>query len=230
MSDSTNLVYIIAQVQPTEIYNLGAQSHVKVSFEMAEYTGDVDGLGTLRLLDAIRTCGLEKHIRFYQASTSELYGKVVETPQSETTPFYPRSPYGCAKLYAFWITVNYREAYGMYACNGILFNHESPRRGRTFVTRKISRAAADISLGKQSCLYLGNLDAQRDWGHGESFCSKIQQEEQSLILIAARDYVEGMWRMLQQPSPEDFVLATGETHRVREFVEKSFHELGIEIT
>jgi GDPmannose 4,6-dehydratase len=173
LSDSTNLVYIIAQVQPTEIYNLGAQSHVKVSFEMAEYTGDVDGLGTLRLLDAIRTCGLEKHIRFYQASTSELYGKVVETPQSETTPFYPRSPYGCAKLYAFWITVNYREAYGMYACNGILFNHESPRRGRTFVTRKISRAAADISLGKQSCLYLGNLDAQRDWGHGESFCSEI---------------------------------------------------------
>lgn len=173
LSDSTNLVYIIAQVQPTEIYNLGAQSHVKVSFEMAEYTGDVDGLGTLRLLDAIRTCGLEKHIRFYQASTSELYGKVVETPQNETTPFYPRSPYGCAKLYAFWITVNYREAYGMYACNGILFNHESPRRGRTFVTRKISRAAADISLGKQSCLYLGNLDAQRDWGHGESFCSEI---------------------------------------------------------
>ena len=169
LSDSTNLVYIIAQVQPTEIYNLGAQSHVKVSFEMAEYTGDVDGLGTLRLLDAIRTCGLEKHVRFYQASTSELYGKVVETPQSETTPFYPRSPYGCAKMYAFWITVNYREAYGMYACNGILFNHESPRRGRTFVTRKISRAAAEISLGKQSCLYLGNLDAQRDWGHGESF-------------------------------------------------------------
>jgi GDPmannose 4,6-dehydratase len=166
LSDSTNLVYIIAQIQPTEIYNLAAQSHVKVSFEMAEYTGDVDGLGTLRLLDAIRTCGLEKHVRFYQASTSELYGKVVETPQSETTPFYPRSPYGVAKLYGFWITVNYREAYGMYACNGILFNHESPRRGRTFVTRKISRAAADISLGKQSCLYLGNLDAQRDWGHG----------------------------------------------------------------
>jgi GDPmannose 4,6-dehydratase len=166
LSDSTNLVYIIAQVQPTEIYNLGAQSHVKVSFEMAEYTGDVDALGTLRLLDAIRTCGLEKHVRFYQASTSELYGKVVETPQSESTPFYPRSPYGVAKLYAFWITVNYREAYGMYACNGILFNHESPRRGRTFVTRKISRAAADIFLGKQSCLYLGNLDAQRDWGHG----------------------------------------------------------------
>lgn len=168
LSDSTNLVYIIAQVQPTEVYNLGAQSHVKVSFEMAEYTGDVDGLGTLRLLDAIRTCGLEKHVKFYQASTSELYGKVVETPQSETTPFYPRSPYGCAKLYAYWIVVNYREAYGMYACNGILFNHESPRRGRTFVTRKITRAAAEISLGKQSCLYLGNIDAQRDWGHGAS--------------------------------------------------------------
>ena len=167
LSDSTNLVHIIAKVKPTEVYNLGAQSHVKVSFEMAEYTGDVDGLGTLRLLDAIRTCGLEKHVRFYQASTSELYGKVVETPQTETTPFYPRSPYGAAKLYAYWITVNYREAYGMFACNGILFNHESPRRGRTFVTRKISRAAADIHLGKQSCLYLGNLDARRDWGHGE---------------------------------------------------------------
>ncbi|KAJ8474236.1 hypothetical protein ONZ51_g7340 [Trametes cubensis] len=210
LGDSTNLVYIIAQVQPTEVYNLGAQSHVKVSFEMAEYTGDVDGLGTLRLLDAIRTCGLEKHVRFYQASTSELYGKVVETPQSETTPFYPRSPYGVAKLYGFWITVNYREAYGMYACNGILFNHESPRRGRTFVTRKISRAAADIHLGKQSCLYLGNLDAKRDWGH-------------------ARDYVEGMWLMLQQEQPEDFVLATGETHPVREFVEKSFAVLGTTI-
>lgn len=210
LSDSTNLVYIIAQVQPTEVYNLGAQSHVKVSFEMAEYTGDVDGLGTLRLLDAIRTCGLTNHVRFYQASTSELYGKVVETPQSETTPFYPRSPYGVAKLYGYWIVVNYREAYGMYACNGILFNHESPRRGRTFVTRKISRAAAEISLGKQSCLYLGNLDAQRDWGH-------------------ARDYVEGMWRMLQQPAPEDFVLATGEMHPVREFVEKSFAVLGMEI-
>jgi GDPmannose 4,6-dehydratase len=167
LSDSTNLVHIIAHVQPTEIYNLGAQSHVKVSFEMAEYTGDVDGLGTLRLLDAVRTCGLEKHVKFYQASTSELYGKVVETPQSETTPFYPRSPYGCAKLYAYWIVVNYREAYGMFACNGILFNHESPRRGRTFVTRKITRAAADISLGKQACLYLGNIDAQRDWGHGK---------------------------------------------------------------
>lgn len=210
LSDSTNLVYIIAQVQPTEVYNLGAQSHVKVSFDMAEYTGDVDALGTLRLLDAIRTCGLEKHVRFYQASTSELYGKVVETPQSETTPFYPRSPYGVAKLYSYWITVNYREAYGMFSCNGILFNHESPRRGRTFVTRKISRAVADISLGKQQCLYLGNLDAKRDWGH-------------------ARDYVEGMWLILQQPTPEDFVLATGETHPVREFVEKSFAKLGVQI-
>ncbi|KIY68117.1 GDP-mannose 4,6-dehydratase [Cylindrobasidium torrendii FP15055 ss-10] len=210
LSDSTNLVYIIAQVQPSEVYNLGAQSHVKVSFEMAEYTGDVDGLGTLRLLDAIRTCGLEKHVRFYQASTSELYGKVVETPQSETTPFYPRSPYGCAKLYAYWIVTNYREAYGMYACNGILFNHESPRRGRTFVTRKITRAVADISLGKQSCLYLGNIDAKRDWGH-------------------ARDYVEGMWLMLQQPEAEDFVLATGETHPVREFVEKAFRTVQVDL-
>ncbi|KAG1796764.1 uncharacterized protein HD556DRAFT_1359652 [Suillus plorans] len=210
LSDSTNLVYILAQVLPTEIYNLGAQSHVKVSFEMSEYTADVDGLGTLRLLDAIRTVGLENHTRFYQASTSELYGKVVETPQSETTPFYPRSPYGVAKLYAYWITVNYREAYGMYACNGILFNHESPRRGRTFVTRKISRAVADISVGKQHCLYLGNIDAQRDWGH-------------------AKDYVEGMWRMLQQPTPDDFVLATGETHPVREFIEKAFAVVGVTI-
>ncbi|KAH6903131.1 GDP-mannose 4,6-dehydratase [Coprinopsis sp. MPI-PUGE-AT-0042] len=210
LGDSTNLVHIIASVQPTEVYNLGAQSHVKVSFEMAEYTGDIDGLGTLRLLDAIRTCGLEKHVRFYQASTSELYGKVVETPQSETTPFYPRSPYGCAKLYAYWICVNYRESYGMYACNGILFNHESPRRGRTFVTRKITRAVADIKLGKQNCLYLGNLDALRDWGH-------------------ARDYIEGMWLILQQQNPEDFVLATGETHSVREFVEKSLAIVGISI-
>ncbi|EIM87488.1 GDP-mannose 4,6-dehydratase [Stereum hirsutum FP-91666 SS1] len=207
LSDSTNLVYVLAQVQPSEIYNLGAQSHVKVSFEMAEYTADVDALGTLRLLDAIRTCGLEKHVRFYQASTSELYGLVQQVPQDENTPFYPRSPYGVAKLYAFWICKNYREAYGMYACNGILFNHESPRRGRTFVTRKITRAVADISLGKQACLYLGNMDAQRDWGH-------------------ARDYVEGMWRMLQQPGPQDFVLATGETHPVREFVEKSFAIVG----
>jgi len=210
LSDSTNLVYIIAQVQPTEVYNLGAQSHVKVSFEMAEYTGDVDGLGTLRLLDAIRTCGLQHHIRFYQASTSELYGKVVETPQSETTPFYPRSPYGVAKLYAYWITVNYREAYNMYACNGILFNHESPRRGRTFVTRKISRAVADIKLGKQHCLYLGNIDAKRDWGR-------------------ARDYIEGMWQILQQDKPEDFVLATGEMHSVREFVEKAFAVVDVSI-
>jgi len=210
LSDSTNLVYIIAQVQPTEVYNLGAQSHVKVSFEMAEYTADVDGLGTLRLLDAIRTCGLEQHIRFYQASTSELYGKVVETPQSETTPFYPRSPYGVAKLYAYWITVNYREAYGMFATNGILFNHESPRRGRTFVTRKITRAVADIKCNKQECLFLGNIDSLRDWGH-------------------ARDYIEGMWLILQQDTPEDFVLATGEMHTVREFVEKSFAVAGIQI-
>ena len=207
---------------------------------MAEYTGDVDGLGTLRLLDAIRTCGLEKHVRFYQASTSELYGKVVETPQSETTPFYPRSPYGVAKLYSFWITVNYREAYGMYACNGILFNHESPRRGRTFVTRKITRAVADISLGKQSCLYLGNLDAKRDWGHGEHFFFFffvffaffffwLWVVEVGLRLGLAKDYVEGMWMMLQQPQPEDFVLATGETHPVREFVEKSFKVIGTSI-
>ncbi|KAH8834157.1 GDP-mannose 4,6-dehydratase [Flagelloscypha sp. PMI_526] len=208
LTDSTNLVYILAQVQPTEVYNLGAQSHVKVSFEMAEYTGNVDGLGTLRLLDAIRTCGLEKHVRFYQASTSELYGKVVETPQTEKTPFYPRSPYGVAKLFAYWTVVNYREAYGIYACNGILFNHESPRRGRTFVTRKITRAVADICTGKQRCLFLGNLDSERDWGH-------------------AKDYVEGMWLMLQQPQPEDFVLATGEKHSVREFVETAFSKLGV---
>ena len=174
LTDSTNLVYIISSVRPTEVYNLGAQSHVKVSFEMAEYTGDVDALGTLRLLDAIRTCGFEKVVRFYQASTSELYGKVVETPQSEKTPFYPRSPYGVAKMYGYWITVNYREAYGMYAFDGILFNHEGPRRGRTFVTRKISRAAADIHLGKQKCLYLGNLDAKRDWGHGESWAKRAR--------------------------------------------------------
>ncbi|KXN70574.1 GDP-mannose 4,6-dehydratase [Conidiobolus coronatus NRRL 28638] len=210
LTDSTCLVHIISQVKPTEIYNLGAQSHVKVSFDMAEYTGEVDGLGTLRLLDAIRTCGLTKYIKFYQASTSELYGKVVETPQSETTPFYPRSPYGVAKLYAYWIVVNYREAYGMYACNGILFNHESPRRGHTFVTRKITRAVASIALDKQECVYLGNLDAKRDWGH-------------------ARDYVEGMWKMLQQEEPEDFVLATNETHTVREFTEKSFKVVGIDI-
>ncbi|CAG8692989.1 3414_t:CDS:2 [Funneliformis caledonium] len=200
LTDSTNLVHIVSQVLPTEIYNLGAQSHVKVSFDMAEYTGDVDGLGTLRLMDAIRTVGLTKH-----ASTSELYGKVVETPQSETTPFYPRSPYGVAKLYAYWIVVNYREAYNMFACNGVLFNHESPRRGRTFVTRKISRAVAEISLGKQECLWLGNVDAKRDWGH-------------------ARDY--GMWLMLQKDTPDDFVLATGETHTVREYCEKAFAVIG----
>ncbi|RSH82206.1 hypothetical protein EHS25_006139 [Saitozyma podzolica] len=210
LTDGTNLAHIIANVQPTEMYNLGAQSHVKVSFEMSEYTGDVDGLGTLRILDAIRTAGLENHVRFYQASTSELYGKVLETPQSETTPFYPRSPYGVAKLYAFWITVNYREAYGMYACNGILFNHESPRRGRTFVTRKISRAVAEIATGATECLYLGNLDAKRDWGH-------------------ARDYIEGMWLMLQQEQADDFVLATGETHPVREFVERAFQVVGMTI-
>jgi GDPmannose 4,6-dehydratase len=210
LTDSTCLVHIISLVQPTEVYNLGAQSHVKVSFDMAEYTGQVDALGTLRLLDAIRTCGLTKHVKFYQASTSELYGKVQETPQRETTPFYPRSPYGVAKMYAYWIVINYREAYGMYACNGILFNHESPRRGRTFVTRKITRAVASISLGKEDCLYLGNIDAKRDWGH-------------------ARDYVEGMWLMLQQQSPDDFVLSTNETHTVREFVEKSFKCVGVNI-
>lgn len=224
-------MYIISSVRPTEVYNLGAQSHVKVSFEMAEYTGDVDALGTLRLLDAIRTCGFEKVVRFYQASTSELYGKVVETPQSEKTPFYPRSPYGVAKMYGYWITVNYREAYGMYACNGILFNHESPRRGRTFVTRKISRAAADIHLGKQKCLYLGNLDAKRDWGHGERSRltrAKVGASDADAVRIA-RDYVEGMWLMLQQEKPEDFVLATGETHPVREYVEKAFMHLGYDV-
>ncbi|CAO3569120.1 unnamed protein product [Mortierella alpina] len=210
LTDSTCLVHIISKVLPTEIYNLGAQSHVKVSFDMSEYTADVDAVGTLRLLDAIRTCGLAHLVRFYQASTSELYGKVAEIPQSETTPFYPRSPYGVAKMYAYWITINYREAYNMYACNGILFNHESPRRGRTFVTRKITCAVAAIHLGKQECLYLGNLDAKRDWGH-------------------ARDYVEGMWRMLQQETADDFVLATGEMHTVREFVEKSFKATGSSI-
>lgn len=210
LTDSSALVHLINKIQPTEVYNLGAQSHVKVSFELAEYTGEVDALGTLRLLEAIRTCGLEKTVRFYQASTSELYGKVVETPQKETTPFYPRSPYGVAKMYSYWIVVNYREAYGMYACNGILFNHESPRRGRTFVTRKISHAVAEIQQGQSSCLYLGNLDAKRDWGH-------------------ARDYIEGMWMMLQQEEPQDFVLATNETHSVREFVEKAFACVGTQI-
>lgn len=210
LTDSSALVHIINKVRPTEVYNLGAQSHVKVSFELAEYTGEVDALGTLRLLEAIRTCGLDKSVRFYQASTSELYGKVVETPQKETTPFYPRSPYGVAKLYSYWIVINYREAYGMYACNGILFNHESPRRGRTFVTRKISRAVAEIHLGRSNCIYLGNLDAKRDWGH-------------------ARDYIEGMWLMLQQDHPEDFVLSTNETHSVREYVERAFDCVGIKI-
>ncbi|WVF71873.1 GDP-mannose 4,6-dehydratase [Kwoniella sp. CBS 6097] len=208
LTDSANLVGVIAKTQPSEVYNLAAQSHVKVSFEMAEYTGDVDGIGTLRLLEAIRTCGLEKLTKFYQASTSELYGKVKTTPQNEDTPFHPRSPYGVAKLYAYWMTVNYREAYGMFASNGILFNHESPRRGRTFVSRKITRAVAEIYLGKQDCMWMGNLDAKRDWGH-------------------ARDYVEGMWRMLQHDKADDFVLATGETHTVRSLIQLSFSLLSI---
>lgn len=210
MTDSTNLIRIIQQVQPDEIYNLAAQSHVQVSFETPEYTANADALGPLRLLEAIRILGLEKKTRFYQASTSELYGLVQETPQKETTPFYPRSPYAAAKLYGYWITVNYREAYGMYACNGILFNHESPLRGETFVTRKITRAVARIKLGLQNKLYLGNLNAKRDWGY-------------------ARDYVEAMWLMLQQEQPEDFVIATGETHEVRTFVELAFAEIGIGI-
>ncbi|WVQ69756.1 GDP-mannose 4,6-dehydratase [Kwoniella botswanensis] len=208
LTDSANLVSLIAKTQPSEVYNLAAQSHVKVSFEMAEYTGDVDGLGTLRLLEAIRTCGLEKLTKFYQASTSELYGKVKSTPQNEDTPFHPRSPYGVAKLYAYWMTVNYREAYGMFASNGILFNHESPRRGRTFVSRKITRAVAEIYLGKQDCMWMGNLDAKRDWGH-------------------AKDYVEGMWRMLQHDKADDFVLATGQTHTVRHLISLSFSILSI---
>lgn len=210
LCDATNLITIISSVKPDEIYNLGAMSHVKVSFDMPEYTADADGLGVLRMLDAIRASGMEKKVRFYQASTSELYGKVQEIPQSETTPFYPRSPYAVAKQYAFWILVNYREAYGMHLTNGILFNHESPRRGRTFVTRKITAAVASIKEGKQDCLFLGNLDAKRDWGH-------------------ARDYVEGMWRMLQQDEPDDYVLATGETHTVREFVERAFAVVNITI-
>lgn len=211
MTDSSSLVRIIQQVQPDEIYNLAAQSHVAVSFEEPEYTANSDALGALRILEAIRILGLEKTTRFYQASTSELYGLVQETPQKETTPFYPRSPYAVAKLYAYWITVNYREAYGVYACNGILFNHESPVRGETFVTRKITRALARIKLGLQDCLYLGNLAARRDWGH-------------------ARDYVEVQWLMLQQEQPEDFVIATGEQHSVREFVDTAARELGIQIT
>jgi GDPmannose 4,6-dehydratase len=210
MTDSTNLIRIIQQVQPVEIYNLAAQSHVQVSFETPEYTANADAIGTLRLLEAMRILGLEKSCRFYQASTSELYGLVQETPQRESTPFYPRSPYAAAKLYAYWITVNYREAYGMHASNGILFNHESPMRGETFVTRKITRAAAAIKLGRQDRLFLGNLDAKRDWGH-------------------ARDYVRGMWLMMQQEEPDDYVLATGTTTSVREFVSWAFHEVGITI-
>jgi len=210
LCDATNLITIIANVKPTEIYNLGAMSHVKVSFDMPEYTADCDGVGVLRMLDAIRAAGLQDSVRFYQASTSELYGKVQEVPQSETTPFYPRSPYAVAKQYAFWILVNYREAYGMHVSNGILFNHESPRRGQTFVTRKITTSVARIFEKKDKCLFLGNIDAKRDWGH-------------------ARDYVEGMWRMLQQEEPDDYVLATGETHTVREFVEKAFKVVNMDI-
>jgi len=208
LTDSSNLTRILAQVQPDEVYNLGAQSHVAVSFESPEYTADVDAIGALRLLEAIRFLGLEKKTRYYQASTSELYGLVQETPQKETTPFHPRSPYGVAKLYAYWITVNYREAYGLYACNGILFNHESPRRGETFVTRKITRGLAHIAQGLERCLYLGNLDALRDWGH-------------------AKDYVRMQWLMLQQSQPEDFVIATGVQHSVRDFVRWSAAELGL---
>jgi GDPmannose 4,6-dehydratase len=208
--DGNCLVKIINETRPTEIYNLGAQSHVKVSFDLAEYTAEVDGVGTLRLLDAIRTCGLGNSVRFYQASTSELYGKVQEVPQKETTPFYPRSPYGVAKLFAFWSVINYREAYNMYACNGILFNHESPRRGETFVTRKITRSVSKIHLNQLEFFELGNLDSMRDWGH-------------------AKDYVEGMWLMLQQDKPDDFILATGEMHSVRKFVIAAFRHIGMEI-
>lgn len=210
LTDSTNLIRLVQEIEPDEIYNLAAQSHVQVSFDTPEYTANADAIGTLRLLEAMRICGLGEKTRFYQASTSELYGKVQEIPQKETTPFYPRSPYGVAKLYAFWITKNYREAYGYYACNGILFNHESPIRGETFVTRKITRAAAKISLGLEKKLYLGNLDAQRDWGH-------------------AKDYVEGMWRMLQADVAEDYVLATGVMHSVRDFCDLAFGELGIQL-
>lgn len=210
LTDSTNLIRIVQETKPDEIYNLAAQSHVQVSFETPEYTANADGIGTLRLLEAIRILGMENSCRFYQASTSELYGLVQEVPQRETTPFYPRSPYAAAKLYAYWIVVNYREAYGMHASNGILFNHESPIRGETFVTRKITRAAAAIAEGLQDKLYLGNLDAQRDWGH-------------------AREYVEGMWRMLQQDTPDDYVLATGETTRVRTFVQWAFADAGIDL-
>jgi GDPmannose 4,6-dehydratase len=207
MTDATNLIRIIQETQPDEIYNLAAQSHVLVSFETPEYTANADALGTLRLLEAIRILGMEKRVRFYQASTSELFGVAREVPQRETTPFYPRSPYGAAKIYAYWITVNYREAYGIHASNGILFNHEGPTRGETFVTRKITRAVAAIELGLQDKLYLGNLEARRDWGH-------------------ARDFVEGMWLIVQQPEPDDYVLATGESHSIREFVEKAFARVG----
>jgi GDPmannose 4,6-dehydratase len=211
MTDATNLIRLIQEAQPSEIYNLAAQSHVQVSFDTPEYTANADGLGTLRLLEAIRILKLGKTTRFYQASTSELYGQAQEVPQRETTPFYPRSPYAAAKLYAYWITVNYREAYGMHASNGILFNHEGPTRGETFVTRKISRAVAAIHLGLQDCLYIGNLEAKRDWGH-------------------ARDYVEGMWRILQQDQPDDYVLATGEAHSVREFVQLAFSNVGVTLS
>lgn len=211
LSDSTNLIRIVQQTQPDEIYNLGAQSHVAVSFESPEYTADVDALGTLRLLEAIRILGLEKKTRFYQASTSELYGLVQEIPQKETTPFYPRSPYAAAKLYAYWITVNYRESYGMYACNGILFNHESPRRGETFVTRKVTRGLSNIAQGLENCLYMGNMDSLRDWGH-------------------AHDYVRMQWLMLQQEQPEDFVIATGKQVSVREFISRSATQLGITLS
>jgi GDPmannose 4,6-dehydratase len=210
LTDGTNLIRIVQVTRPDEIYNLAAQSHVQVSFETPEYTANADGLGTLRLLEAIRILGMERRVRFYQASTSELYGLVREVPQRETTPFYPRSPYAAAKLYAYWITVNYREAYGMHASNGILFNHEGPTRGETFVSRKITRAVAAIKLGRQQKLFLGNLDARRDWAH-------------------ARDYVEGMWRIMQQPEPDDYVLATGEAHSVQEFVGKAFGQIGTKI-
>ncbi len=210
LTDTSNLTRLLAEIRPDEVYNLGAQSHVAVSFEAPEYTADVDGIGTLRLLEAIRFLGMEKTCRFYQASTSELYGLVQEVPQSETTPFHPRSPYGVAKLYSYWITVNYREAYGMYACNGILFNHESPRRGETFVTRKITRGLANIAQGLEDCLYMGNIDALRDWGH-------------------AKDYVRMQWMMLQQDAPDDFVIATGKQYSVREFIQWSVAELGIEL-
>jgi GDPmannose 4,6-dehydratase len=210
LTDSTNIVRVIQKVQPDEIYNLGAQSHVKVSFEVPEYTADVDALGTLRILEAVRLLGMEDRVRIYQASTSELYGLVQETPQKETTPFYPRSPYGVAKLYGYWITKNYREAYGMYACTGILFNHESPRRGETFVTRKITQALSKISIGLQDCLYLGNLNARRDWGH-------------------AKDFVEAMWLMLQQDEPDDYVIATGTQYSVKDFVEAASPYFGMKI-